>query len=297
MAATATRRAWLAQAVTALVVPGFATDARAKNEALRIVTLDWALTETVLALGAIPIGIAEAGGYRRRVILPSLPDAVVDVGLRIAPSLELLQQLAPTLILAPPWIGANRTLLDRVGHTVICAIYTGRAPPYDEAQQVTADIGRRLGRDAAVTAYLARANGQIADARARLSAQRRPFYIVSFVDRLHVGVYGKGSLFDDVVRRLGLANAWRGETRALGVTLIGIDQLTENADATLIYIEPLPAGMSPDILAEPLWRNLPFVAAGRVVALPPVWLFGAVPSAVRFAQLLAQRLDAPRGRA
>ncbi len=51
--------------------------------------------------------------------------------------------------------------------------------------------------------------------------------------------------------------------------------------------------VSRSFLTEPIWRNLPFAAAQRVVALPPVWLFGGLPAAQRFARLLGDAAVGP----
>ncbi len=87
------------------------------------------------------------------------------------------------------------------------------------------------------------------------------------MDTRHVRVYGAKSLFNDVIERCGLANAWRGETNYWGFATVGIEQLARDAaGARLIYLEPI----APDVLAalarSPLWNSLPFVRAGRVQA-------------------------------
>lgn len=283
-----TRRAWLSMAMAAaLPIP---VDARAGRHAERIVALDWGLAETLLALDMIPTGVAEAPGYRHRVIEPALPADVVDVGLRVAPNLELLQQLAPDLLLVPPWFGANRPLLDRIGATDVLEIHGGAARPYAAASSVTIAIGRRLGREALAINLLAAAADQLSEVRARLAALDRPLHVVSFLDRSHVAVYGADSMFGDVVALLGLRNAWQHATGQLGIAVASIEQLAHTPDAILVYVEPLPPGVPVSVFTEPLWRTLPSVAARRVIAIPPVWLFGAVPSALRFARLLAAHL-------
>src|SRR5690606_7973612 len=73
--------------------------AAAPIPARRIVALDWGLAETLIAIGQPPVGVPETRTYADWVISPALPTGTADVGLRVEPNLEILQQLAPDLIL------------------------------------------------------------------------------------------------------------------------------------------------------------------------------------------------------
>ncbi|MEH6774728.1 MAG: ABC transporter substrate-binding protein, partial [Cereibacter changlensis] len=111
----------------------------------------------------------------------------------------------------------------------------------------------------------------------------RPLLIVKFADDRLLDVFGAGSLFHDVLRPLGATNAWTGPTNAWGFASTGLEALAGHPEARLVIIEPAPP---PRLADSPLWRALPQVRAGRVTLLPPVWVFGGVPSALRFARLL-----------
>src|SRR5579871_317291 len=65
----------------------------------RLVSLDWGLTETLLALDARPVGVAEVAAYDRDVATLPVPPGIADVGLRLDPDMELLQLLRPDAIL------------------------------------------------------------------------------------------------------------------------------------------------------------------------------------------------------
>ena len=93
--------------------------------------------------------------------------------------------------------------------------------------------------------------------------------------------------------RLGLTNAWTGETNYWGFNTIGLERLaTMPADVRLIAFEPIPPDVPQMQAASPLWQSLPFVAAGRTSVLPGVLMFGMLPSALRFAELLTAHLEA-----
>ncbi len=265
----------------------------------RVVALDWALAETLLGLGITPLGVAEPDGYRRWTSEPALPATVTDVGLRIEPNLELLQALAPDLILISPGFqsGVNRPFLERIAPVRLIAIYTADGQPYDRARSETAVLAAALGREAAGRALVDRTAAAIATAAGRLAAcaaTARPLYLVAFVDDRHVRVFGRGGMYQDILDRLGLRNAWSGPATAWGFATVGIEELAGVADAALLYFEPASGGVAPRLADSPLWRGLDFVRGNRVQALPAVWAFGGLPSAARFATLLADRLARDR---
>ncbi|MFD1378870.1 hypothetical protein [Fodinicurvata halophila] len=47
----------------------------------------------------------------------------------------------------------------------------------------------------------------------------------------------------------------------------------------------------PTLDNSPLWTRLPPVEAGRFSVLPPVLMFGMLPSALRFARVLSHHLE------
>lgn len=280
-------RHWLVVLMLILALPAKAGD--------RAVALDWAIAETLLGLGMTPLGVAEPDGYRRWTSDPALPREVVDVGLRIEPNLELLQTLRPDLILISPGFqsGTNRPFLERIAPTMLIAIYTAEGKPYDRARSETMVLATRLGRETEGRALLARTESAISAARDRLAACAaavRPLYLVAFVDARHVRVFGQGGMYQEILDRLGLRNAWAGASTAWGFVTVGIEELAGRTDAQLLYFEPVAKDAQKTLTDSPLWHGLDFVRRGRVHALPPVWAFGGLPSAARFATLLADRL-------
>jgi iron complex transport system substrate-binding protein len=256
----------------------------------RIVALNRESTETLLALGVVPLGVAEIDGYRRWVGSPPIPQGVVDVGLRAQPNLELLQHLAPDLILTTQGFEADRRLLERIAPTLSLSIYTQEGQPYRRAREETIRIARALGREEAAEVLLAGAEKAFDDARAKLCPDRqRPLYVIIFLDQRHVMVFGAKSLFQDVLARLGLHNAWSEQTNFWGFATVGIERLAGDREAQIVHVGPVD--VAEKTLAEsPLWRSLPMVRAGRFTVIPSVWMFGAVPAAERFATLLGQGL-------
>lgn len=265
----------------------------------RLVVLDWGLVETLLALGITPVGAAETQGYSDSVVAPVVPTHVPDVGLRLAPSLELLQQLAPDLILINSSQESQRAMLERIAPVRAFAVYTDAGAPYRHSQDVTLQLAQLCGRESAGHALIDATDRALARSRARIAAQHgrmqtsgppRPLYLIRFFDGRHIGVYGARSLFQDVMNALDVANAWHGPTDYWGIGIAGLEKLAVSPAADVLYFDPLPSGVARSLASNRLWRALPAVAAGRVAALPPFWGFGMLPSAARFADALTTAL-------
>ncbi|XBS71661.1 ABC transporter substrate-binding protein [Acerihabitans sp. KWT182] len=263
----------------------------------RLVVLDWGLAETVLALGVTPVGVAEIDGYRDNVVTPAIPAGVADVGLRLAPSLEWLQQLAPDFILINSSQESQRAMLEHICPVRAFAVYTNQGEPLSRAMEITGELGRLCRREAAAAALARQTRRTLDKARGVLDAYRRqcpsaaaPLYLIRFFDALHIGIYGRRSLFQDVMNALGVSNAWDGATDYWGIGVAGLDAMAATADAVIYYFTPLPAPVASSLQSNRLWRALPAVKRRQVRALAPFWGFGMLPSADRFARELTAAL-------
>ncbi len=267
--------------------------ARAATSRPRIVTLDWAVAETLVALGSPPLGSAEIANYDRTVVDPAMPAGVVDLGLRLSPNAELMQRLRPDLVLINPAQAYLRASLAPFGSVEVVPIYTAAGDPYRLAGEAATRLAGLCGDPQAAVSLLERADAEIATARERLRPLRgRSVYVVGFVDGKHVTVAGRTSLFQGVLDRLGLRNAWQGASSMWGIAQVGLEALAAEPDAHVIYRTPVPDDAKRTIASSPFWAHLPAVRAGRTVALPPIWSYGGLPSAMRFARLLAEALPA-----
>lgn len=270
---------------------------RAAASEPRIVALEWSLVSTLLTIGIVPVGIGETQGYRVWVSAPALPNSVVDVGLRNEPNLEALAALRPDLILVSPLSRSILPLIAPIAPAREIAFYTLERAPLRCAQRGLLALAAEFDRADAGARAVAQADATFAAARIVLRPRaERPVLVVSFLDARHVRVFGPGSLFDDVLGRVGLANAWSRPGDVWGVELVGIDQLARYPNARIVVVEPVP----PDVLLEPettstLWGNLPSVRAGRVTRLPPAWQFGDLAAGALFAQNLAEVIGLAKG--
>jgi len=262
-------------------------------ETPRIATVDWTIAETLLALGVTPVGVAQTDAYREWVGAPPLPDEVVDIGLRAQPNRELLAQLDPDRILLSPMFSTLAPSLERIAPTSTVALYTPGSKLWTQLKHATREIAAFANREARAEELLTSLETHIAELKQNLDARdvaQKPLLVVQFINSRHVRVFGEHSLYNAVMKRLGLDNAWRGTTNYWGFSTVGLKALAQYENARLVIVKPMPVGVEQDLETSVLWQHVPAVRSNDVLTLPPVWSFGGAPSAMRFAEHLSQAL-------
>lgn len=268
----------------------------AAGSALRVACLDWALAETMIALGHDPIAVVAAADWPRFVVAPPLPDGTADLGLQQEINFELLANLKPDLVLISPFLQRLAPQIERIADTVNLSIYEDTGAPLALREEVTRLLAARLGREKAGESFLETARSELNALAARAALlPPRPILLVTFVDARHVRVYGPASLFQNVLARLGLENAWKRPVGYFGFETVGIEKLATVSDIHLVTFDPVPPDVTTQLGKSPIWTQLEFVRSGRISTLPPVLMFGGLPAALRFAHLLVDDLETYRG--
>lgn len=257
---------------------------------LRLLSLDWAAAETAHALGVTPVGMAQLADYRIWSGGMPMPSSVVDVGLRMEPNLELIARLKPDLILIAPIQQGLQPLLQAIAPVRIIAFNSYQQPDnYRQAQVATRQLGGWLRRQAEAEQLIVRTTESLAALAAQHSAEAVPIYLFRFADRRHLWLLGEQSLFGGALASVGFRVQQQGASNLWGFSTEPLTSLLAHPEAQLIYIEPLPFASMAELKDNQLWQQLPAVRAGRVLALPAVWLGNGLPSVARFASLLSRQ--------
>ncbi len=279
-----TRRTFLA-AAAALV----AGAARGQLPQPRVATLDWALLETLLAIGADVVAATELRQFRQVAVMPEVPDTVADLGLRGTPNLEVLRFARPDLIFNSNFYSWADPLMSRIATVESHAIYMPGRNPYVLAEQATLAIGERLSLPASgrlvegLTSKLDRYKSRFAALH-----DGRPVLPINLGDARHYRVFGSDSMFGEVLQRVGLANAWTGATSYSATAPIGIETLASMPEAWIILIPPHPQDASEALTGSAFWKALPAVRENRILTTVSINPYGALPAASRFADYLAE---------
>lgn len=254
----------------------------------RIGTVDWTLTETLLSLGVEPVAVAQIGDYRAWVGKPALPADVVDLGLRAQPNRELIASLGLDRFLLSPLYQPIEPTLARITRVSTLTTYKPDADLWQNLVETTREVARLTHREHRVDEVIEAHRKRILDVKQQLPGTLPPVLVVQFIDSRHVRVYGEGSLYDMVIGRLGLENAWTGDTNLWGFATVGIERLATTG--YLVLVDPIPIGVTKELDRNRLWQSLPAVRQQRLLRLPAVWSFGGLPSAARFAESLGSAL-------
>ncbi|MBW9117911.1 ABC transporter substrate-binding protein [Rhizobium cauense] len=279
-----TRRAFVAGAAALA-----AGSACAQSSQTRVATLDWALLETLLAIGANVVAATELRQFRQVAVTPEVPSAVADLGLRGTPNFEVLRFSRPDLIFNSNFYAWANPLMSRIATIDSHTIYVPGERPYGKAEQATLAIGERLQTPAA--------KPLVENLSAKLEAYKstfatatdgRPVLPINLGDARHYRVFGSDSMFGDVLRRVGLSNAWKGATSYSATAPVGIETLAAMPDAWIVLIPPHPQDAYQTLTRSAFWKALPAVREGRVLTTGSINPYGALPAASRFADFLAE---------
>ncbi|WP_138465783.1 iron-siderophore ABC transporter substrate-binding protein [Poseidonocella sp. HB161398] len=278
------RRAVLGGLLAAVACPAQAGGAR-------LAAIDWAMLETALMLGEVPVAACELIRYRADIGDPEVPASVIDLGLRGSPNFELLQLSRPDLILSSPWYAPIEPRLGAIAPVLSLPVYLPGVPPWPKAVAALGTLAARLGREEEARRLQAGAEAGLARLAARLAPLRdRPVYVIDLGDARHFRAFGADSMFGDVLARLGLENAWQAPSRFSFAAPVPLERLAERPEARIVTLGPPPAAARRGLARSVLWQHLPAVAEGRVTELPPLNPFGGMPSGLRFARALAAAL-------
>ncbi|MFT4067710.1 ABC transporter substrate-binding protein [Paraburkholderia sp.] len=263
--------------------------------------MNWPLTETLLDVGVVPVGVSAPEWYRRNVVEPTLPSRVVDVGLLYSPNYEVLEELAPDLLIITPGHAPARPMLERLAPTLTLGRYTSNAQPYPALRAETLQMAQAVGRNSEGHRLLERTDSVLDGVGARL-AQRpellhRPVVVAELVDDRHVRVYGAGSLFDAMTSRIGVTNAvnqggrqptW--STGQGGFTVVPMQRLFDLPQATLLLTGELRSSQRTALEKDVMWQALPSLKSRHVAVLPVIASDGGLFSMQRFALAVEQAL-------
>lgn len=285
-----------AGAILAAGLPVRGAPSLSASPAPRLAAIDWAMLETAVAIGHMPVAAAELVRFRADAVEPPIPGHVTDLGLRGAPNFELLQLVRPDLILSSPYYTRYEDRLRTIAPVLSLPFFIPGEAPLPKALSALAALADAIGDPAAGARAVAETTATLDRLAARLAPFRdRPVALVNIGDARHLRAFGFDSLFGSTLARLGLRNAWEGNTAFSFLAPVPLERLADMPDARLVHAGALPAAAHRALGRSILWAALPPVAGGRTYRLPDTNAFGAVPAALRFAAALANAFEAGPG--
>ncbi|PKE32748.1 iron-hydroxamate transporter substrate-binding subunit [Rahnella sp. AA] len=260
----------------------------------RIVTLEWLPTELLIALGVMPLAIADIPNYNLWVAEPPLAPGVIDVGQRTEPNMELIQQLKPSLLLITEGYGPDTQQLETIAPVLGVKANDGSAKPMQLAIKSLHKLADYIGLQDRAEQHLQVYNDAVAKTRELMKpVSQQPVLLITFIDPRHVLVFGQGSMFHEIMGDVGLTNAWGGEGSFWGSVSVGVERLTSIKNARVLCFDHGSADIMDAVAKTPLWKSMPFVRANQFSVVPAVWFYGATFSAMHFCKILNSTLGKP----
>ena len=262
---------------------------------MRIASLDYGLASTLLSLGITPVAVSTLADWDKWVVEPAMPAHVHDLGSTFEVNLEMLAMLKPDLILTTPYLDGLLHQLEGFAPVLRLSVYAPDSGPIlPAAIAATRQLGAAIGREREAERFLDRADAFFEDCRERIAGSAPPpLALVNFMDARHARIYGAPGLYDNVLERIGVRNAWSEPSNYWGFQTIALEELARvsDPDARLIAFEPMPGDVRAKLATSPIWQALPFARPGHFSVLPPALMFGMVNEAMRFAGLVADLLE------
>jgi ABC-type Fe3+-hydroxamate transport system substrate-binding protein len=289
----------LAGLLTALAAALLAPAAQAAPT--RVVALEWDALENLVALGIKPVGAADLRGYRTYVSV-GLPGGMTDAGRRQEPSIERIAKLKPDLIVVPGYrVGASLKTLRKIAKVLVTNPYPGNTSDGAQFDAMVKDfraIGTAVGRRARAESVLRGMSTSFASLRGRLARAGRGRARVTVATPGGTSGSPAARLFTDnsaaaeIVRRLGLRNAWTASAGRYGFSTVGVEALRKVQRGWLAFVYPGElAGQITRFTGQDAYKRLEMVRKKRVRNLRGnTWLFGGPLSAKVFAQRLTVAL-------
>ncbi|GAB2941292.1 ABC transporter substrate-binding protein [Hafnia psychrotolerans] len=252
---------------------------------LRIVSLDLAITESLLGLGIAPIAVANKRWYLNFIGHPQLPDTVQEAGLPGEPNLELLEALRPDVILCSRAQAQVNSRLQQIAPVATMDIFKPDSSPWLAAQQMITQLGNYASVTRAAQKLNAEASEQLASTGVALEKyQQRPIFLARINDDgRHLLLFGRKGMYDDLLKRMGFRNACEGKTNAWGGAVVGLDYLLRQPDARLIFFSNQQERRNVnELLSSPLWQAIPLIREGRYSSMSRLYPSGGLLSAMHF---------------
>lgn len=274
--------------------------ASGRDASLRIAAVEGAGAETLIEIGVDPLAVSNyLNDYNPGFEAAAGVTLPVELGSMFQPNLELLQSLNPDLIVCADWQAQFVPLFQRIAPTRMFSLSRPTTSRLANGMALVRELGDLTERADEAADYLRKSEVELN----RLSGLCKPASMGPILigmlqpDGLHVVIYARGSLFSDVLERLGLQNAWTAEATSRTQVVCGIEVLARYPETFFVDLglQPFAATARRRLEGSTLWNALPSVQAGRILSLSYEWPFGGLPTAMRFAQALSAKLAEVKG--
>lgn len=251
--------------------------------ATKVVALEWNTAENLVALGVMPVGVADVEGYATWVKAEDLDESVTDVGQRGEPSIDAIAGLAPDLVLTTTDLSESAIAQIEEFAPVLVVRGADASDAIGQMEKNLNNIATATGTEDEAAELIEEFDAKIAEGKAAIDAAGLTGTEFMMSDawassgQVSIRPFAQGALLAEITEELGMVNAWTGEGDAdYGLGTTDVEGLTSIGDVNFFYIaaEGLDAYKN-ELSTNAVWLSLPFVQSGKVHNLADgIWMFG-----------------------
>ncbi|PPL20124.1 iron-siderophore ABC transporter substrate-binding protein [Microterricola pindariensis] len=251
--------------------------------ASRVVALEWNTAENLVALGVMPIGVADVEGYSTWVKAEDLDESVTDVGQRGEPSIDAIAGLAPDLVLTTTDLSEAAIAQIEEFAPVLVVRGANAEDAIGQMERNLDNIATATGTEEQAEVLMDGFEAKVAEGKAAVEAAGlagTEFFMNdawASSGQVSIRPFAQGALLAEITEELGMVNAWTEEGDAdYGLGSTDVEGLTVLGDVNFFYITSGDADVYQNELAtNAVWTSLPFVQSGKVHRLADgIWMFG-----------------------
>ncbi|TKH43542.1 Fe3+-citrate ABC transporter substrate-binding protein [Paenibacillus terrae] len=273
------------KAVRSVTVKDDHGEVKLDKPAERVVVLEWAFTEDLIALGVQPVGNADNENYRLWITPEAkLADSVTDIGTRGEPNLEAIAALKPDLIISNT--GNNAAIYEQlkgIAPTLEYDFFKGKGYDYDRMVEIFKQIAVATGKTEQADKVLNDLDQHYMEAKTTLKkADKADFHYVltqafTVQNAATLRMFEDNSLVVETLAKIGMVNDWKSDkTEKYGFSTVGIEALPAVQDTHFIYItQKTDDVFGAAMKNNSVWKELNFVKEKRTYPLDgTTWTFG-----------------------
>ncbi|MGA6162409.1 ABC transporter substrate-binding protein [Amycolatopsis magusensis] len=282
---------------TAAGAPVTVVDSRGKEikldgPAKRVAATEWNGVEHLVSLGVMPVAVSDIQGYGQWVSAAPLDGTPKDIGTRGEPSIDTLNSLDLDLVVVTDSLAEGA--LEQIEAKVPVMVLTGgdAKDPIGSMFAAVDLIAKATGTEAKAAQLRTEFDAKLDEGKKAVEQAGAAGQPVAFSDAYvssgTVGIrpFAKGALVPAVFERIGLTNPWPMEGDPVyGLAQADVEGLTQLPDVRFWYMANDAFGdpYTKELADNSIWKNLPFVAGGKVKRLPDsLWMFGGPKSMAQY---------------
>ncbi|MFI6031809.1 ABC transporter substrate-binding protein [Amycolatopsis magusensis] len=282
---------------TAAGAPVTVVDSRGKEikldgPAKRVAATEWNGVEHLVSLGIMPVAVSDIQGYGQWVSAAPLDGTPKDIGTRGEPSIDTLNSLDLDLVVVTDSLAEGA--LEQIEAKVPVMVLTGgdAKDPIGSMFAAVDLIAKATGTEAKAAQLRTEFDAKLDEGKKAVEQAGAAGQPVAFSDAYvssgTVGIrpFAKGALVPAVFERIGLTNPWPMEGDPVyGLAQADVEGLTQLPDVRFWYMANDAFGdpYTKELADNSIWKNLPFVAGGKVKRLPDsLWMFGGPKSMAQY---------------